>query len=314
MKETDIDGLRLDAVRHVAPGFLPIFSAAIRGYAAKLGKDKFLLLGEHSTGVDAELKPFLDNGSLDTLYNYPEFRRSNYALHGAGPTRDLENSLEASKATLGEAAARLVRFFDLHDVYRFLLADTPGELLHTSMALVMLSLGIPLVYAGTEQAFRQLHGRLSPEGGDLPADPQNREDMFASGQYKSESSMGDKFDETSPSYKYMRALADLRAKYPALRRGKQYPRMSDQNGAGIYAFSRILGDEEVLVVMNTSPRPQQSEMWVDAGITPPGTRLVDDFEPGYEISSHEGPGGGARVAVSVPAYGVRVLVRPARAK
>lgn len=315
MKETDIDGLRLDAVRHVAPGFLPVFSRAVREYAGALGKKNFLILGENSTGVDAELKPYLADGSLDTLYNYPAFRRENYALHGQGPTRDLENSTNATVAALGAAADRLVRFIDLHDVYRFLLADTPGELLKTALAYVMLNLGIPLVYAGTEQAFRQLHGRLSPEGGDLPADPENRADMFPEGAYHPGMPKADAFDQDAPGYKAMRALADLRAKYPALRRGAQYARWSDAGGAGMYAFSRIYEGQEVLVVMNTSAQPQEHEMWVDGGITPSGTALVDALDAGYSASAHQGPGGqGAKVTVSVPPYGVRVLVKKSAAR
>jgi alpha-amylase len=314
MKETDIDGLRLDAVRHVAPGFLPKFSKEIRAYAAKLGKDKFLLLGENSTGLDRELKPFLDDGSLDTLYHYPAYRRENAALHGAEPTRALENSTFESEAALGDASGHQVRFIDLHDTYRFLLADTPTELLKTAIAFVMASAGIPLIYNGTEQAFRQLRGRLTPEGGDLPADPQNREDMFASGQYKSESSAGDAFDLNSGPFRVLRAWNDLRAKYPALRRGAQYPRWSDASGAGIYAFSRIYGGQEVLVVMNTAGEPRGADMFVDANINPAGSPLEDALNPGYALSTHDVDGGGSKVSVEVPAYGVRVLVRPAPAQ
>ncbi len=313
MKETDIDGFRLDAVRHVAPGFLPRFSKEVRAYGAKLGKKNFLMLGENSTGVDGELKPFLDNGSLDTLYHYPAYRRENAALHGAGPTRDLENSQAASQAALGDASGRLVRFIDLHDTYRFLLSDTPGELLKTALAYMMTATGIPLVYYGTEQAFRQLHGRLSPEGGDLPADPQNREDMFASGEYKSESSAGDKFDGDSGSFKFLRALADLRKAYPALTRGAQFERWSDPNGAGLYAFSRIHNGQEVLVVLNTSGETRGAEMWVDSGLTPVGTALEDALNPGYRIEAHAADGG-SKARVEIPPYGTRVLVRPAPAQ
>ena len=313
MKESDVDFLRLDAVRHVAPGFLPRFSKEIREYAAKLGKNNFMILGENSTGVDRELKPFLDNGSLDTLYHYPAYRRENAALHGAAPTRALEDSQRDAQVALGDAAAgRLTRFIDLHDTYRFLLSDTPGELLKTALAYMMTTVGIPLVYYGTEQAFRQLHGRLTPEGGDLPADPQNREDMFA-GEYKSASSEGDKFDQSSASFKFLRALADLRKAYPALTRGAQYPRWSDAGGPGIFAFSRIHDGQEVLVVLNTAGETRSAEMYVDGGLTPAGTALEDALNPGYRIAAHAA-GGGAKASVEVPAYGVRVLVRPAPSK
>lgn len=309
MKETDIDGLRLDAVRHVAPGFLPRFSREIRGYAAKLGKKNFLMLGENSTGVDGELKPYLENGSLDTLYDYPAYRRENAALHGAAPTRVLEDSRAASQSALGAAADRLLRFIDLHDTYRFLLSDTPGQILKTALAFLMLGAGIPIIYYGTEQAFRQLHGRLTPEGGDLPADPQNREDMFAEGKYKSESSAGDKFDQGSESFKFVRALAELRRAYPALTRGEQFTRWSDPNGAGIYAFSRIHEGHEILVVLNTAGESRDAEMFVDSGVTPPGSLLTDAFQTGYAMETHGSKDAGSKISVRVPAYGVRVMVR-----
>jgi glycosidase len=309
MKESDIDGFRLDAIRHVAPGFMPVFSKAIRGYAKELGKTNFLMLGEDSTGVDAELAPHLADGGVDTVYNYPEFRRANHALHGAAPTRAIEDSLKQSRAVLGdEAAKRLVRFIDLHDVYRFLLSDTPFELLKVGMAYTMLSLGIPLVYAGTEQGFRQLHGRLDPEQGDLPADPDNRADQFAGEFRPGVPAPGDAYDTSAPGLRFMRALADLRKAYPALRRGEQYERWSDPSGPGVYAFSRIHDGQEVLVVMNTSAETRSAEMWVDDGITPPGAVLEDALSPSYRPSAHAADGG-SKVSVEVPPYGVRVLVR-----
>ena len=312
IKETGVDGLRLDAVRHLAPGFLPRFSREIRAYTAKLGKKNFLLLGENSTGVDGEMKPYLEGGSLDTLYHYPAFRRENTALHGKAPTRVLENSQHESRSALGPASSRLVRFIDLHDTYRFLLSDTPIELLKTALAFVMTAAGIPIIYYGTEQAFRQLHGRLAPESGDLAADPQNREDMFGEGQYKSASSAGDKFDEGSASFKFLRALADLRKAYPALTRGEQYERWSDPNGPGIYAFSRIHEKQEVLVVLNTSGEPRSATMWVDPGLTS-GAILEDAMNPDYRVASYAADGG-EKVSVAIPPYGVRVLVRPAPAR
>ncbi|MFI5361280.1 MAG: alpha-amylase family glycosyl hydrolase [Elusimicrobiota bacterium] len=310
VKETDVDGLRLDAVRHVAPGFLPRFKKEMKEFAAaKLGKKNFLLIGEDSTGVDEELKPYVENGSVDTLYNYPAFRRENRALHGAAPTRDLETSRSKARSILGEMADRLLRFIDLHDVYRFLLAETPGGLLRTAHAYLMLTAGIPLGYYGTEQAFRQLRGRLEPEDGKLPADPQNREDMFPSGQYKSESSSGDKFDVGSPSFKFVRAMNDLRKAYPALRRGAQFERWSDPDGPGIYAFSRIYDGQEVLVVLNTSGDARGAEMWVDAEITRGGSVLEDALNPDYRVTAeHEVPGG-AKVSILVPPYGARVMIR-----
>jgi len=267
-----------------------------------------MLLGENSTGVDGEIAADLD-ADFDTLYNYPAYRRENYALHGSAPTKVLEDSLRQTKDALGAAASKILRFIDLHDTYRFLRTHEPVGVLHAALAYLFFSTGIPLLYYGTEQAFRQDVQSLDPEGPHLPADPRNREDMFGDGKFKSDSSAGDRFDETSATFRHVRQLAKLRAKYPALRRGEQHPRWADQSGAGIYAFSRIYEGEEVVVVINTAKDTREATMWVDGGITPAGTKLDDALDPQSSVTAFEPEGGGSKLTVWVPAHGVRVFVK-----
>lgn len=308
LKEADVDAIRLDAIRHMDEGFVKRFSREIKAYAATLGKKNVLMLPENSTGVDAEVAQDLALG-MDSGYNYPEFRRQQYALHGKGPTRQLEESFKTARDVLGEALGRIVRFIDLHDVYRFLRAGEPEAVLHTAFAFLMFSTGIPLVYYGTEQAFRQNTDRLDPEGPQAPADPQNREDMFPEGQFKSASSAGDKFDVDSPSFKVLARFQQLRKELPALRRGDQFVRWSDPWGPGVYAFSRIYQGQEVLVVMNTADEARSADMFVDSGLSPPGAHLADRLDGAYAAETYAPAGGGSRVIVSVPAHGVRVLVK-----
>lgn len=312
IQETDIDGFRVDAVRHVAPGFVPRFSKEIKEYAASIGKKNFFLVGEDSTGVDGELVPQLTVNGMDSVFAYPAYRRETYALHGKAPTRVLEDSMHRTNQALGPLADRLLRFIDNHDVYRFLRLGEPVGQLMVALAYLMFSVGIPMTYYGTEQGFRQDTDRLDPEGPDHPADPRNREDQFAEGQFKSESSKGDKFDPSNPIYKFMKQLADVRLAYAALRRGTQWIRWSETNQAGIFAFSRIYGDEEVLVVMNFSKEARREEMWVDAKVTPAGTRLHDALDESYRTSAHTPVESGSKVTVSVPPLSVRVLVRDAK--
>lgn len=312
IKETDIDGFRLDAIRHVDQDFLKRFNNKVKAYAARLGKKDFLMLGENSTGIDADLKDNLAKG-LDTVYNYPEFRRILHALHGQAATRALEGSLNQAVHKLGELVVSfLVRFIDNHDSYRFLRDGEHPDILKPAFAFLLFSLGIPLVYYGTEQAFRQATGRLDPENKGAPADPENRQDMFGEGQFKSPSSAGDKFDQSAPSYRFLRTLAAIRKAYPALRRGDQYVRWSDPYGPGIYAFSRLYRDQEILVATNTAEQNRQATMYVDAGLSPAGSVFVDELDPSYQVTTFEPRGGGSQIAVDVPARGVRVLVRRAR--
>ena len=307
--ETDIDGFRLDAYRHMHRSFWSKFHSEIREFAAGLGKSNFLQMGELSVGLDGDLSDHLGPGKLDSALAYPAHRKDNAALHGLGPTRMLEDSFWSAANTLGEGAKRLLRFIDNHDTYRFMREGTPAGVFKVALAYLLFSTGIPMVYAGTEQAVRQAIETMAPENPGLPADPHNREDLFAGGEFKSRWTQGDALQAGTQAYEQFRRLAELRKTYPALRRGEQYVRWSDPNGAGIFAFSRIYQGQEVLVVLNTSGDPRSAEMWVDGGVTPAQTPLVDALDGGYGTGTYATPGGGSKVKVDVPAHGVRVLVR-----
>ncbi|MCX5787342.1 MAG: alpha-amylase family glycosyl hydrolase [Elusimicrobia bacterium] len=308
IKEADLDGLRLDAIRHVDADFLKRFSREVTEYAATLGKKNFLLLGENSTGLNEDLLGDLQLG-VNAGYGYPEYRANNYALHGAAPTRVLEESFNKAVSILGEAVQNMLRFIDLHDVYRFLRNGESVDVLKVAFAFLLFSTGIPLVYYGTEQAFRQATGNLNPEGPAAPADPENRQDMFKDGQFKTPSSAGDKFDAKSPTYQWVKRLAEIRKAHPALSRGEQYSRWNDSNGAGIYAFSRIYKGEEVVVVMNTSSDRREATVWVDGGVSPAGTLFADELDASYQRASFKPAEGGSKLSIDVPAHGVRVLTR-----
>ena len=77
----------------------------------------------------------------------------------------------------------------------------------------------------------------------------------------------------------------LRRMHPALSRGDQYVRWSDPNGAGLYAFSRIYQEEEVLVVLNTSGEERGAQMWVDATLSPPGVEFTDSLDASFKVSA-----------------------------
>jgi len=309
IQETDIDGFRLDAVRHVAPGFVPVFSKAIKDYAASIGKKNFFLVGENSTGADSDLIPHLTSDGMDSAFGYPAYRRETYALHGKAPTRVLEDSMHRTNQTLGPLADKVLRFIDNHDVYRFLRLGEPEAQLRVALAYLLFSIGIPMTYYGTEQGFRQDTARLDPEGPDHPADPRNREDQFAGGAFKSESSAGDKFDQSNPTYGFMKRLADLRKAHAALRRGQQWVRWSDPAGAGLFAFSRIHDGQEAVIALNFGTNEVSETMWVDSTISPAGAKFVDALDTSYRAQAALLGGTGSRLTVSVPPLSVRVLVR-----
>jgi hypothetical protein len=78
---------------------------------------------------------------------------------------------------------------------------------------------------------------------------------------------GPGFDENSPFYRDIQAIANVRNEQPALRYGRFYFRPASGDGQtfgispfphGVLAFSRILNDVEVIVVANTSTDQSQS--------------------------------------------------------
>ncbi|MBI5202975.1 MAG: alpha-glucosidase C-terminal domain-containing protein [Elusimicrobia bacterium] len=305
IKETDVDGFRLDAYKHIAPEFWPRFHKEISEYAASLGKTNFLRPGEILTHDANEIAHAMGPDGINAAYNYPSYLRDVAPLQGRGPMRFLEESLKTTLSVLGSGVKKLFRFLDTQDTYRFLDDGSPQSALWVALSYAAFSAGIPLIYYGTEQALRQAHqGHY---------DPRNREDMFPDGQYKSDSSAGDKFDQDSPTYKYLTGLLKLRHDIPALRRGEQYVRWADQFGPGIYAFSRIYEGQEVLVVMNTAGEEREADMFVDAGISPAGTRFVDVMGGStFAAATYDPQDGDSKIRVKVPPHGVRVLVHDSR--
>lgn len=304
VRTTDVDGLRIDAIRHLDPSFVTRLMAELKKYAGGLGKDNFLILGEFSATDDGPIAECLGLG-VECVYNYPEYRRQNWALHSQAPTLDLEKSLLRARAAWTEAAHdRAVRFIDNHDVYRFLRDGEPLERLHVALAFLVFSTGMPMLYYGTEQAFRQPTARLDREYSAEPAAPRNREDMFADGQFVSSSSAGDRFDTGSETFAWMRLLLHVRRRLASLRRGSQIPRLSDPDGPGIYAFSRHTSTEESLVVLNTDNRPRQA-------IVPVGPLLAGHpFLVDALDASHRRGCDGTSVDAELSAYGVRVYIAP----
>src|SRR5207253_4154178 len=158
-------------------------------------------------------------------------------------TKRIEDHYHAVDANYDPSAQmRLVTFLDNHDEPRFLnSANANNSFARLSLALEFLytSRGIPCLYYGTEQGFN---------GG---ADPNNREDMFA-GQVEQGPSLGDNFNETHPLFQLIAKLNNFRRLYPALRNGSHINLWNNPNGPGLFAFSRVLGSQEVFVVFNTA--------------------------------------------------------------
>ncbi|KAK2058344.1 glycoside hydrolase [Colletotrichum caudatum] len=146
--EYSIDGIRVDAARHVLPSFLTAFQAAAGVFS----------IGEFSEGDVAPYVGFLN--AIDGAFNFPQYYARidmfQSAFTGNSTTATPANfasQMSALQAALPNRTATLGSFYDSHDAKRF--ASVSGDMAKSknAMLLAMLVDGIPVVYQGAEQRF-----------------------------------------------------------------------------------------------------------------------------------------------------------------
>ena len=249
----DFDGFRVDTVKHVDIGFWQYWCPQLHQFATSIGKSNFFMFGEVFDGSESLCGSFtgtMGGGpfKLDSVLDYPLYFTVNSVFATAsGNTQQIENHYNAIAANYDSNAwYRLVTFLDNHDNPRFLSAGNANDntnRLEVALEFLYTSRGIPCLYYGTEQAF---------DGG---ADPYNREDMFA-GQFEQGPSVGDNFNETHPLFQLLAKLNNFRRLYQSLRRGVHNNLWNNPSGPGLFAYSRVLSNEEVFVCFNTAASSQ----------------------------------------------------------
>jgi len=275
----DCDGFRIDTLRYLGGNTPQVFGNAIREYALSIGKENFFTFGEvFDPNAEEDIARFIgrntnEGGDLvgvDAALDYPLFFNLPPVAKGFASPQSLASMYQTRKAveqniisSHGDASRFFVTFLDNHDVkQRFYYTDPQNprrfdDQVTLAVAVLFSLQGIPCLYYGTEQG---LHGAGS--------DPAVREALWG---------LSD-FDPAAEFYADIQAIAEVRANQPALRYGRQYfrPLSGDgqtfgisQDSPGVVAFSRILNDEEVVVVANTNEL-QPVSLWVlvDATLNP----------------------------------------------
>jgi glycosidase len=262
----DVDAFRIDTLRYLKGGLPCTFGNATREFALSIGKKNFFTFGEVDDGnAENDIAKFIgrntsnsqgDMVGVDAALDYPLYFALKPVIKGLAPTsnvvgmyqyrKSVENDILSSH---GDATRFFVTFLDNHDVQDRIRYWQPGSQPQIDSQVVaglacLFSLqGIPCLYYGTEQG---LHGRGS--------DPAVREALWC----------GPGFGRTNPFYQEIKNINAMRAKSPALRYGRQYFRPISGNMVNfavstsfpsVIAFSRILNDEEVVVVYNSYNGP-----------------------------------------------------------
>ncbi|KUL46343.1 pullulanase-type alpha-1,6-glucosidase [Streptomyces regalis] len=310
VRDFDIDGFRIDTVKHVNTEFWTQWATALDSYAAKRGRDDFFMFGEVYSADTNITSPYVTQGRLDATLDFPfqEAARS-YASQGGSAKKLASVFGDDYKYTTDKANAyEQVTFLGNHDMGRlgyFLKQDNPkatdAEILakdKLANELMFLSRGNPVVYYGDEQGF-------TGAGGDKDA----RQTMFASktADYLDDDEIGtdrthasDAYDPSAPLYRQISALAKLRKANPALADGIQTERYA-ADGAGIYAFSRTAAKSgtEYLVAFNNAGEAKTATVPVgSADMTYAGI---------YGTEAKARSGADKKLTVTVPAGSAIVL-------
>ncbi len=297
MENTGLDGFRVDTVKHVDRGFWGVLLPNLSQKATELGHSNFFTFGEIYGANDEFMSDYLGtlNGppyKFDSALDFMFFYTVNEVFaKGSLPPDALSRRLINREIQLGPHHLKMTNFIDNHDVARFLsqaIGEEPEKLERFDLAIVtlMTSPGVPIIYYGTEQDFR----------GDR--DPVNREDMFDNPLAESWPSKGDQFNIESPRFQLIKTLSTLRHDHAALRYGDFMVRDQNEEAPGLWAFSRVHHDDEVLVVMNTAvkPTPQNAlkTMWAEGDVVrnvlhPESTLVIlkDGLLPAQMIDSLE---------------------------
>ena len=319
---TDVDGFRVDTVKHMESSATAIFCNAVREYAQRIGKQNFFIFGE-IVGDDRTIQRYIGRNSrieqtnerfpsLDAALDFPLYFVLEEVIKGFQNPSYLRERYERFKtlyADHGEAGRYFVTFIDNHDQMarphrRFMHQNPYQAQAILAVGYLLTSQGVPCIYYGTEQGF--------DGGGDH--DSYVRECMFG-GQWGAFDSTGHHFfNSDHPIYQRISEIATVRAREPALRYGRQYFREISGNGIDFgypmdgrctLAYSRILDTTEILVVMNLEKTQRNDWITVDLNLSSPGIEMVNLIEPARRASVELR---GKRAAVRVPLDGHQIAL------
>jgi glycosidase len=323
---TDVDGFRVDTVKHMESSATAIFCNAVREYAKRLGKHNFFIFGE-IVGDDATIQSYIGRNSripgtnerfpsLDAALDFPLYSSLEEVIKGfanPGNLRERYEAFHTRYADHGEAGRYFVTFVDNHDqMYRphkrFLHNNPFPRQAVLAIGYLLTSQGVPCIYYGTEQGF---------DGGGNQ-DFYIRECMFG-GLWGAFDTTGHHFfNLENELFRSVAPIAALRQREPALRYGRQYFREISGNGHDFghpmdgrctLAFSRILDDMEVLVALNLDQQPRQDYVTLDRNLTPPGKELLNLLAPEQKFTvADRGPEGARRSAVHLPLVGHEMAI------
>ncbi|HEY5004833.1 MAG TPA: alpha-amylase family glycosyl hydrolase [Ktedonobacteraceae bacterium] len=305
IREADVDGFRMDAVKHMGALAVSRFCQGMREYAARLGKHDFFLFGEliandnaidHYTGPNtpAQIDDQTIYFGLSSVLDFPLYWVLPGAIKGLGSPVDLFNRYEALRGhalSRGELGRYFVTFLDNHDQVgqdykRRFATDTPDAQVIAGVGYILCALGAGCIYYGTEQGF----------AGQGAGDEFIREPLF-----DLQDQQRNYLNPSCTIYEEIAKIARISQQIEALHFGRMYLRLVSGNGRDFgfpqsqpctLAFSRILAYQEVLIAYNTSTTQARNDyVIVDNTFHQKGDSLhfLYGAERSVQVQSHPDP-------------------------
>jgi glycosidase len=323
----DLDGFRIDTVKHMDLGATRFFASITHEFAQSLGKENFYLIGE-ITGGRSRAFTTLEVTGLNAALGIDDIPdKLEYLVKGYRNPSDyfglFRNSLLINKDSHIWFKDKVVTMFDDHDQVRKgqnkgrFCADPKAEkVIFNALAMNAMTLGIPCIYYGSEQCF---DGHGNGDG----ADRYLREAMFG-GEFGSFASRGKHcFDETNPVYRQLAKVLAIRQQNIVLRRGRQYlraisaptdgvnfgfPTLQGEQIRSVIPWSRVFSGQEVLLAINTDyDQPKTAWVTIDnSGLHQPGQALTCIYSTDANQIGQSSPvesKNGKAVLLTVPAAG-----------
>lgn len=226
-----VDGLRVDAVKHMPMGWQTNWLNSIYEEHAVFVFGEWYSGG---TGNDSDMTNFANESGMSLL----DFRFANAVRNALGnDSGTMEELYAVMETTAGDydEVGDQVTFIDNHDMSRFMtLSDGNARDVENAYVLLMTSRGIPTIYYGSEQYATG------------SADPENRGDMTS-------------FDTSSTAYRVISALSPLRKSNPAAAYGTTQERWMNDD---VLIYERQFGNSVIVTAVNRN----QSQSYAISGL------------------------------------------------
>lgn len=217
--DTGIDGIRVDAIKHMSFGWQKNFMAYINAYKPVYAFGEWMMGDSNPEALNTQ---FANESGISVLDFRFARKLRDVLMTGTATWTDFHNVI-TSTGTDYKRVIDQVTFIDNHDVDRFQTATNTQRNLEQALALTLTARGVPCIYYGTEQYMQGLY------------EPNTNRQRIGT------------FDKNTKAYLITKDLSTLRKSNPALAYGNTTQRWINND---VYIFERKFGNNVVMVAIN----------------------------------------------------------------